>query len=55
MIIAPRREHSRKPDDAYDIMERMYPDLPRLELFARGVTRPSWSVWGNEVALEAEW
>lgn len=30
-----RREHSRKPDDSYAKIERMYPDLPKIELFAR--------------------
>jgi N6-adenosine-specific RNA methylase IME4 len=49
VIAAPRREHSRKPDEAYELIERMYPDLPKLELFAR-YTRLGWDVWGNETA-----
>jgi N6-adenosine-specific RNA methylase IME4 len=48
-----RREHSRKPDEAYARIERMYPDLPKLELFARQ-TRPGWDVWGNETGKFAE-
>jgi N6-adenosine-specific RNA methylase IME4 len=48
VISAPRREHSRKPDEAYEWIERMYPDLPKIELFARGVGRLGWSAWGNE-------
>jgi N6-adenosine-specific RNA methylase IME4 len=48
VITAPRREHSRKPDEAYEIIERMYPKLPRIELFARGA-REGWAVWGNEI------
>jgi N6-adenosine-specific RNA methylase IME4 len=36
VITAPRREHSRKPDKAYELIERMYPELPKIELFARG-------------------
>jgi len=48
VITAPRREHSRKPDEAYALIERMYPELPRIELFARQ-TRPGWARWGNEV------
>jgi len=48
VISAPRREHSRKPDEAYALIERMYPELPRIELFARQ-TRPGWARWGNEV------
>jgi N6-adenosine-specific RNA methylase IME4 len=48
VISAPRREHSRKPDEAYEIIERMYPDLPKIELFARNA-REGWAAWGNEV------
>ena len=41
-----KREHSRKPDEQYDLIESCSPG-PFLELFARGV-RPKWSVWGNQ-------
>lgn len=41
-----KREHSRKPDELYDIIESCSPG-PYLELFARG-PRPKWSVWGNQ-------
>ena len=41
-----KREHSRKPDEQYDLIERCSPG-PRLELFARG-PRPGWMVWGNQ-------
>jgi N6-adenosine-specific RNA methylase IME4 len=51
VITAPRREHSRKPDEAYDLIERMYPELPKIELFARRA-RPGWAAWGNEVGAE---
>jgi N6-adenosine-specific RNA methylase IME4 len=47
----PRREHSRKPDEAYELIERMYPGLPRIELFARRA-RPTWDRWGNEAPPE---
>jgi N6-adenosine-specific RNA methylase IME4 len=47
VITAPRREHSRKPDEAYEVIERMYPDLPKIELFARGA-REGWEAWGNQ-------
>lgn len=43
---AERGEHSRKPDEAYTMMETVSPG-PRLEMFARG-PRENWSVWGNE-------
>jgi N6-adenosine-specific RNA methylase IME4/ParB-like chromosome segregation protein Spo0J len=49
VITAARREHSRKPDEAYVLIGRMYPELPKIELFARQ-QRPGWDVWGNEVA-----
>jgi N6-adenosine-specific RNA methylase IME4 len=42
-----RREHSRKPDEIHDRIERLVPG-PYLELFARA-QRPNWTVWGNEV------
>jgi N6-adenosine-specific RNA methylase IME4 len=41
-----KREHSRKPDEQYRLIEACSPG-PFLELFARGV-RPGWSVWGNQ-------
>lgn len=47
VIMAPRREHSRKPDAAYDMAEAMMPRARRCELFSRE-TRPGWDVWGNE-------
>jgi N6-adenosine-specific RNA methylase IME4 len=49
-IIAPRQEHSRKPDDVHDRIERLVGG-PYLELFARR-TRPGWRVWGNEIRSE---
>lgn len=41
-----KREHSRKPDEQYDLIEACSPG-PFLELFARGM-RPNWSVWGHQ-------
>jgi len=46
MIETRKREHSRKPDEAYDIIESCSPG-PYLELFAR-YPRPGWAVWGDE-------
>jgi N6-adenosine-specific RNA methylase IME4 len=48
LIVAPRREHSRKPDEQYAKIERLYPHLSKLELFARH-RWPGWSVHGNEI------
>lgn len=45
-IIAPRQEHSRKPDEVHGRIERLVAG-PYLELFARA-ERPGWTVWGNE-------
>lgn len=47
VIVSRKREHSRKPDELYDIVESCSPG-PRIELFARN-QRPGWLVWGNEV------
>ena len=41
-----KREHSRKPDELYPIVEACSPG-PRLELFAR-YPREGWTSWGNE-------
>lgn len=49
-----KREHSRKPDELYKIIEQCSPG-PYLELFARG-RRPGWSQWGNEAEeYEPKW
>ena len=41
-----KREHSRKPDEQYELIESCSKG-PYLELFARG-TRPGWTYWGNQ-------
>ena len=46
IIISRKREHSRKPDELYDIIESCSSG-PYLELFARGA-RKGWAVWGNQ-------
>jgi len=43
-----KREHSRKPDEIFDIVEACSPG-PRIELFARGGRR-GWAVWGDQAA-----
>ena len=47
IIRSPRGAHSRKPESMYDMIEAMYPRLPKVELFARN-TRSGWSRWGNQ-------
>ena len=49
LILAPVRQHSRKPDEFYDRV-RAYCEGPYLELFARE-SRPGWSTWGDESGL----
>jgi len=40
--------HSKKPEHFYDLIESMYPDGNKIELFARNTTRQGWETWGNE-------
>lgn len=47
LVIAPRREHSRKPDRIHSDIEQLCGG-PYAELFSRQA-RPGWDAWGNEV------
>ena len=49
LIQSRKREHSRKPDEQYEIIEACSPG-PYLELFARGV-RAGWTIWGNQASV----
>lgn len=49
-IASRKREHSRKPDELYPIIEACSPG-PYLELFARGI-QPGWHGWGNQATLD---
>lgn len=42
------QRHSQKPEIAYSIIERLYPDTTKIELYARK-HRAGWDCWGNEV------
>jgi N6-adenosine-specific RNA methylase IME4 len=46
MIETRKREHSRKPDEQYALIESCSPG-PYMELFARRV-RKDWQTWGNQ-------
>jgi N6-adenosine-specific RNA methylase IME4 len=46
MLQTRKREHSRKPDEQYELIESCSPG-PFLELFGRGV-RPGWTSWGDQ-------
>jgi N6-adenosine-specific RNA methylase IME4 len=48
LILAPVREHSRKPDQMHTDLESLF-DGPRCELFARQA-RPGWDIWGNQTS-----
>lgn len=49
VIESPRTEHSKKPDSVYEIIETMYPEYNKLEMFARD-KRLGWESWGDEIA-----
>ena len=48
VIAAPVGRHSAKPEIFHQIIEQMFPHLPKIELFRRGPPRPGWSAWGAE-------
>ncbi len=47
----PRGQHSAKPHEVYELIEAMYPTLPKLEMFCRS-PRTGWGVWGNQSIVE---
>lgn len=51
MIETRKREHSRKPDEQYDLIERCSPG-PYLEMFARNAM-PGWTAWGDESGTDS--
>ncbi|HWL39173.1 MAG TPA: MT-A70 family methyltransferase [Gemmatimonadaceae bacterium] len=52
IIVSRKREHSRKPEEQYRIIERCSPG-PYLEMFARH-EREDWTQWGNEAPERSE-
>jgi N6-adenosine-specific RNA methylase IME4 len=55
IIKTQKREHSRKPDEAYELIESCSPG-PYLEMFARGKHSPLWNVWGDQsMQYEPNW
>ena len=46
------KRHSQKPEIAYQIIERLYPNLIKLEIYARN-QREGWDSFGNELPVEA--
>jgi N6-adenosine-specific RNA methylase IME4 len=53
LIVSPVREHSRKPDEQYGKIERLYPGVPKVELFARRKWT-GWDTWGDEIENDIE-
>jgi N6-adenosine-specific RNA methylase IME4 len=51
-MVSRKQEHSKKPDLAYDLIERCSPG-PYLELFARN-PREGWAQWGDEAATSGD-
>lgn len=47
VLTAARGTHSEKPTELYEVIERCYPGVPRVELFARDEPRENWDRWGN--------
>lgn len=52
LIMAPRGEHSAKPEIFLEMIETYFPNLPKIELNRRGPARPGWSAWGNEAETQ---
>lgn len=50
LVVAPAREHSRKPEEVRGRIVSLMGDLPRIELFARECA-PGWDAWGDELEL----
>jgi N6-adenosine-specific RNA methylase IME4 len=48
LIMAPKGEHSAKPECFLEMIEQYYPTMPKIELNRRGPARPGWDAWGNE-------
>lgn len=53
LVIHPRGEHSRKPDEVAKRIVKLMGDLPRLELFARR-RMDGWDAWGNEIECSSD-
>ena len=48
VITQPKGRHSEKPIRFYELIEQMYPEAQKVELFARQ-QRDGWTAWGNEI------
>jgi len=48
LIMAPRGEHSAKPECFLEMLEQYFPNLPKIEINCRGKPRPGWDAFGDE-------
>lgn len=53
LVDAPVGRHSEKPEKFYQLIERYFPNLPKIELNARAA-RPGWDAWGYEAPIGTE-
>ena len=53
LVRSPRKEHSEKPIEVIQAIEKMFPTQERIELFARRKTK-GWSVWGLDILTESD-
>jgi N6-adenosine-specific RNA methylase IME4 len=51
VLKAARREHSQKPEIIYEVIEKYFPNVPKIELNARS-GRAGWTSWGNEAPAD---
>ncbi len=54
VIEAPVGAHSAKPQAFLELIERYFPNLPKIELNRRGAARPGWDAWGLEAAIAGD-
>lgn len=50
----PATTHSTKPECVYNMIEKLYPDTNKIELFARK-KRDGWDSWGNEIQSDVDY
>ncbi|WP_414756579.1 MT-A70 family methyltransferase [Anabaena sp. CCY 9910] len=50
ILHAPRREHSRKPPEFFELVEKLCPGMTKLEMFARE-SRDCWDCWGDQADM----
>jgi N6-adenosine-specific RNA methylase IME4 len=53
-IRGPVREHSRKPDEFAEMIETLFPTVPKIELNCRGAARVGWDAWGYETGTRMD-